>query len=227
MEKLIHKKMIEIVKAVSTAGVQKNGVNTEQGWRYRSVDDVINSMSRFFGDHGVFITSKIHSCDREERSTNKGVRFFTKLVIEYFFHAEDGSYVSTQIASEGLGNDDKSINKALSAAYKYALIQAFCIPFTDVMIDGDQDTAEVHPKKVNDTPTLANELRKRAKAVYDVIIDNLSNQVTVEFLKDAWLMDWHKKVMHKDFPVDIRNNILGTLQARGLHVDELLGNKSE
>ncbi len=46
-----------------------------------------------------------------------------------------------------MDSGDKSANKAMSAAYKYALMQVFCIP-TDEPKDTENETHEVAPKTV-------------------------------------------------------------------------------
>jgi hypothetical protein len=45
-----------------------------------------------------------------------------------------------------MDSGDKSSNKAMSVAHKYALLQAFCIPTKDID-DPDAETHEVAPKK--------------------------------------------------------------------------------
>ena len=66
--------------------------------------------------------------------------------VKYTFYAEDGSHVSAVIQSEGMDSADKSSNKAMSAACKYALFQVFNIPTVE-FVDPDATTPEPTVKK--------------------------------------------------------------------------------
>jgi len=65
--------------------------------------------------------------------------------------SEDGSKHTICTVGEAFDSGDKSMNKAMSAAYKYAAFQAFAIP-TEGDNDADAQTHEVAPKKVVITP---------------------------------------------------------------------------
>ncbi len=138
---LIHKKMIAILKAAGHIG--KDQQNRQQGFRYRGIDDVYNALHDLFGEHGVFCTSEILEKSREERPTSKGgILAFTTLRMKYTFWADDGSNVSSVVEGEGMDSGDKSSNKAMAVAHKYALLQAFLIP-TDETKDPDAETHEL------------------------------------------------------------------------------------
>ena len=61
------------------------------------------------------------------------------LRVEFF--APDGSSVIAETVGEGLDMSDKASNKAMSAAYKYALFQVFCIPTAEAK-DSERDSIE-------------------------------------------------------------------------------------
>lgn len=145
----IHTKMAAILKDVEAIG--KNARNQQQGFNYRGIDDVYNTLNPVLAKHGVYMTSEILNKTREERTTIKSdgkqsVLAFTCLRMRYRFHAEDGSSVTTEVEGEGMDSGDKSSNKAMAIAHKYALLQAFCIPTKD-LDDPDAQTHEVAPQK--------------------------------------------------------------------------------
>ena len=78
------------------------------------------------------------------RQTAKGgAIFYTTLKVEFdFVSAEDGTKHVITTYGEAMDSADKSTNKAMSAAYKYACFQAFCIP-TEGDNDADAQTHEV------------------------------------------------------------------------------------
>jgi hypothetical protein len=121
--------------------IAKDKKNEQQGFKYRGIDDVYNTINPLLAKHGVFMTSRIIDKIRDERTNAKGtVLAFTCLRIEYTFWADDGSSVSTEVEGEGMDSGDKSSNKAMAVGHKYALLQAFCIPTQDL----DDPDAEVH-----------------------------------------------------------------------------------
>ena len=53
-----------------------------------------------------------------------------------------------------MDSGDKATNKAMSAAFKYAAFQAFCIP-TEGDNDADAHTPEVAPKQMSAVPRMS------------------------------------------------------------------------
>lgn len=67
--------------------------------------------------------------------------------VKYTFYAEDGTSVTATVTGEGMDSGDKSLNKAMSIAFKYACFQVFCIP-TEEMVDPDGESHEVQAKRI-------------------------------------------------------------------------------
>lgn len=143
---LIYKRMSDVMKDIGTIG--KDQKNTAQGFKFRGIDQFVNTLYPALTKHSVFMTPRVTSATQEvkevERSSGKkGYDKHVNLLVEYDFYAEDGSKVTVgPIAGEGLDSGDKATNKAMSAALKYALIQTFSIP-TEDMVDGDKDSPEI------------------------------------------------------------------------------------
>ena len=149
---LIYGKMIEVMAKVPAIGKDKR--NTQQGFNFRGIDQVMNALQNILPQVGVFYLPEVLESTREVRETkNGGKNTFTTLKVKYTFYAADGSHVSAIVQSEGMDSADKSSNKAMSGACKYALFQAFNIA-TEEMIDPDADvpehtpTAQVRPQPV-------------------------------------------------------------------------------
>jgi hypothetical protein len=81
----------------------------------------------------------------------------------------DGSKHVVKTCGEAMDSADKATNKAMSAAYKYALFQAFCIP-TEGDNDADATTQEVKDGVVLDQS----------------ILDAFRMAVTMDELSKAW-----------------------------------------
>ena len=140
--------MTDIFKDVEYIG--KNKKNAQQGFNFRGIDDMYNELHNCFAKHEVFIISKVVSTKREERVTKSGGNLiYTVLEVEISYYAIDGSSVSTVLIGEAMDSADKSANKAMSAALKYALMQTFLIPTIELK-DADETTPEQSaPAKVD------------------------------------------------------------------------------
>lgn len=124
--------------------VAKDKVNKQQGFKYRSVDDVFNALHPALSKNKVFIVPRIlerecHVVGKTQKGTDM-IKVVCK--IKFTFYAEDGSFVEAVIFGEGLDTGDKATNKAMAVAYKYACFQVFCIP-TEEMADPDAESLEM------------------------------------------------------------------------------------
>ncbi len=118
-------------------GIAKASKNEQQGYRFRGIDAVYNALAPIIAKYGLVILPRMMSRDVTERVTAKGgVLFYVVVEAEFdFIAASDGSRHVVTTYGEAMDSGDKATNKAMSAAYKYAAMQAFCIP-----TEGDNDT---------------------------------------------------------------------------------------
>jgi hypothetical protein len=143
---MIYKKLIAILQEVDAIG--KNKKNLGQGYMFRGIDDMYNAIHPLFSKNGVFITSEVLNSKREERQAAKGGNLiYTIVTCKFNFYAEDGRSVSSTLDGEAMDSGDKSTNKAMSAALKYALMQMFLIP-TEEKLDTEYESPEVKSKGV-------------------------------------------------------------------------------
>ena len=125
--------------------VAKGSKNQQQGYMYRSADDVCDALHDALGKHKVTPTCAIESREASERASKSGgVLFTVVLKCRFTFWGEDGSSVATEAIGEAMDSADKATNKAMTAAYKYALLQVFCLMGHE---DADQVTHEPTPAK--------------------------------------------------------------------------------
>ncbi len=126
--------------------VAKDKINRQQGFKYRSVDDVFNALHPALAKNKVFIVPRILEQTREISTTKNGTKMTLVICkIKFTFYAEDGSFIESVIIGEGLDTGDKATNKAMAVAYKYACFQVFCIP-TEDMVDPDAERPELEDK---------------------------------------------------------------------------------
>ena len=128
--------------------IGKNKKNTMQGFNFRGIDDVMNTLHPLLAKAHIVIIPHVLDVTRDERQTKSGQTLLYSIAkIKYdFMSTDDGSSITTEVVGEGMDSGDKSMNKAMSVAMKYACFQVFCIP-TEEMIDPDNESHEVAPKK--------------------------------------------------------------------------------
>lgn len=131
MEKpsLIYKKMQAVMKDIGP--LSKDKKNTQQGYSFRGIDDLMNAISPVLSDHGVFLVcsqiSDVLTDSITSKSGGAGYRRIRRFTFRCF--AEDGRFVETTADGEAIDYEDKGSNKAYSVAYREAMFKMFVIPF--------------------------------------------------------------------------------------------------
>jgi hypothetical protein len=131
-------------KVMSEIGpIAKDRKNQQQNYQFRGIDDLYQACNPVLVRHGVFVVPTVLDRTRESVQTKSGgTLFYTVLTVKHTFYAPDGSSVEAVTVGEAMDSGDKSSNKAMSAAMKYALIEAFAIP-TDEPIDTENQSHDV------------------------------------------------------------------------------------
>ena len=141
MESLIASKMAAVL--ADTQPVEKNGMNQQQGFKFRSIDDTVASVRKALIKHNVAIVPEVVNVEKSTYQTKSGaVMNVSDVLVNYSFIAEDGSSVVATMAGQASDSGDKAVSKALSMAFKYLCFQTFLGG-----TDGDPD-AEVAPEAV-------------------------------------------------------------------------------
>lgn len=148
IEMKVYEAINKVQSALSKEGISKNRRNQQQGYNFRGIDEVYNVLSPLLAEHGLCILPRMIDRVCIERQSSKGSALFNVTVeAEFdFVAAEDGSKHTVRTFGEAMDSADKATNKAMSAAYKYAAMQAFAIP-TEGDNDADATTHDVAPRK--------------------------------------------------------------------------------
>lgn len=139
-----------IPKVMAEVGaIEKARRNEQQKYFFRGIDDVLAAFQPVLAKHRVFYVPEVLDKDVTERETKNGTTLiYTTLAVAYTFYAPDGSNIRAVVVGEAMDTGDKSSNKAMSAALKYALLQIFCVP-TEANEDADAQSHEIKPKAVS------------------------------------------------------------------------------
>lgn len=145
--KAVYSVIAAVSRTLAVTGIGKTRKNDQQGYSFRGIDEVLNALSPALTEAGLVILPRMTERTVTERVTAKGgVLFYTVVRAEFDFVAvSDGSVHTVVTYGEAMDSGDKSTNKAMSAAYKYAAFQTFCIPLEGMGADADTTTHDVIP----------------------------------------------------------------------------------
>ena len=144
MEGKIYEAISNVMKDVGIVG--KDSTNEYDRYKFRGIDAVMNALNPAMIKNRVFVAPTVLESHREERQGSKGTTMmYSVLTVKYTFYTDDGSFVECTVIGEAMDRSDKSTNKAMSAAFKYACFQTFCIP-TEEMKDADAESPEIGTK---------------------------------------------------------------------------------
>ncbi len=136
----VYKAIAAVAATMAQDGIAKARRNQAQGYSFRGIDDVYNALGKVLAANGLVVLPRVLARECIERQTKQGATlFYVTVDVEFdFVSAEDSSKHTVKTYGEAMDSADKATNKAMSAAYKYAAMQAFCIP-----TEGDND-ADAH-----------------------------------------------------------------------------------
>jgi hypothetical protein len=151
----VYEAIVAVTSAMAQEGISKSRSNQQQGYKFRSVDDVYAAVGRHLAANKLCMLPRVTDRATAERPTKSGgVSTYTTLTVEFdLVSAVDGSSHTICTVGEAMDSADKSSNKSMSAAFKYACFLAFQIP-----TEGDNDADFFHheptPRNQDLTPVL-------------------------------------------------------------------------
>ena len=118
--------------------VAKSGVNQTQKFYFRGVDAVVNAASPAFRRRGVVVVPELLEKSRTSSQTKSGSTLnVVEVTVKYTFHGPAGDTVSAVVAAEAFDSGDKATAKAMSVAFRTALLQTLALPTDEA--DPDED----------------------------------------------------------------------------------------
>jgi hypothetical protein len=149
-----------VQSALCEEGISKIRKNQAQGYSFRGIDDVYNALSPILAKNGLCILPRMLKREMTEHPSAKGGTLFYVTVEAEFdmVSAKDGSKHIIRTFGEAMDSGDKATNKAMSAAYKYACMQAFAIP-----TEGDNDADAKTPTPIAKTTSTGQVVSKIPK----------------------------------------------------------------
>lgn len=132
-----------VQQAMSQAGIAKESKNQMQKYLYRGIDAVMNTLAPILAEQAIMI---LPSVKKHKYTTGKtksgGVSFHHFVQVEYSVYSAAHPDVLGPFTAYGecIDTSDKGLNKACTAAFKYWVLTALCVP-----LEGQEDADSVTP----------------------------------------------------------------------------------
>ena len=118
----------EVMKAVG--GIAKKDRNQSQGFNFRGIDSVVNAVSPQLQKFGVVVVPAVEDYEYAtvEIGRNRTAMGHVRVRVRYTFIGPKGDAISATVVGEAMDSGDKATAKAMSVAFRTALLQALCLP---------------------------------------------------------------------------------------------------
>jgi hypothetical protein len=158
----VQEALCAVMGAVRSISKDRRVTEGPARFSFRGVDDVMEAVGPALREHGVvFAPSRVVSLDHERYTTARGsLMDGVTIVVEYTVTGPNGDTMTVAAAGQAADSGDKAVPKAMSVAYRTALLEALCIP------TGEPDPdASVHERAadVDEAPQLAQPGQLRAR----------------------------------------------------------------
>ena len=122
--------LVEVMGLVQGLGKHERNNSPSGGFNFRGVDAVMNAVGPALREVGLVILPDVRSYDYGEIEVGKDRKKMghARVVVAYSVHAPDGSSLTCSAAGEAFDMGDKATAKAMSVAFRTALLQALCLP---------------------------------------------------------------------------------------------------
>lgn len=197
----VHQCIRWVMKRVKAVAKTEKVKDTQymKGFDFRGIDNVLNAVGPRFREIGIIAIPHVLdlATDRVEtlKDGNRRATNYARITIRYEFVGPAGDSLTCEVVGEAMDSGDKATSKAMSVAFRTALIQVLALP-TQEERDPDHDLYELAPAKT-------------AKDFAELI---MATDITMDNLRDYWLQARDgKKLTHRVTGPDGKAIALGDL----------------
>lgn len=132
--------------------IGKDGVNNFQKYKYRGIDQVIQSFSKPLFENKILTVVQPELDVKTDYQSDGKTTYTTINGTIRFYCTEDGSYLDRSYVGQSKSAQCKDLEAARSFAYRSALLETFCVPFEGVVepeLEGQEPAVQV-TKELNE-----------------------------------------------------------------------------
>ena len=161
----VYRAINAITADFAQAGIAKAHTNLVDQYQYRSIDDVLNRLAPLLARHRLCVLPRVLKRRAEDRAGDQGsILVSVRLKVAFdLVSARDGSSHTVQSWGEALDPGDKGTAKAMSAAYKSAMLELFCVPVTSDDADASSHRLKACPPRGRAGPGLGRVERRHPR----------------------------------------------------------------
>lgn len=144
----IYKAINAVTAELAKRGIAKTHTNAQDQYQYRSIDDVLNRLGPLLAKHKLCVLPRVLERIAIDRNGARD-EFLVSVALKVAFDlvsAVDETRHTVEAYGEALDEGDKATSKAMSSAYKVAMLQTFCIP----VIGNEEPDAKSHKLRKSD-----------------------------------------------------------------------------
>jgi hypothetical protein len=151
----VHEALAAVMGEVTA--VRKSDRNEAQRFSFRGIDSVLNAVGPALRKHGVVVSPRVDSYDYGTVTTAGGKPMgHVRVLVTYTFYGPAGDSLPAQAPGEAFDAGDKATPKAMSVAFRTALLQALALPTDEP--DPDSHAYERAPAPPAPPPPTLDEL---------------------------------------------------------------------
>lgn len=194
-------KVFEAVAAVmgDVGAVKKDGRNTQQNFKFRGIDAVVNALSPAMRKHGLTVfPSKVEHRNGSTQLSGGKTATAPVVIVDYTFVGPEGDTFTSQVVAESFDLGDKATAKAMSVALRTCLLQTFMLPTDDA--DPDEHTYERQTYQPTNAGSAALGQVRHEQPDWAVSLDKAKNNIDL-------LRDLLSKAQGMGAPADVIETI--------------------
>lgn len=110
--------------------VRKTDRNQQQGFNFRGIDAVVNAVGPALRKHAVLVLPTVVEFTQGtvEVGRNRTPMGHVTVKVQYTFVGPEGDTLAATVVGEAMDSGDKAVAKAMSVAFRTALLQSLALP---------------------------------------------------------------------------------------------------
>ncbi len=167
----VHSALAAVMADLPGIGKDGHASPSQGGYSYRGIEAITREAAPLLAKHGVVFVPQVVSMEIRDIVVANKPWTDTILTVRYRICGPGGTDDCVEAVVVGIGRDnsDKGANKAMTQAFKYALLQVLCV--ADARDDGDGTTAEADSHEDRPPEGFASHEEKSAR--YGVLRERL------------------------------------------------------
>ena len=198
--------MSAVMEDVGSVG--KTDRNSSQGFQFRGVDAVVNACSPALRKHGVVVIPNVldNTYGTVVTGKNNTTMGHAQVKVEYRFYGPAGDHISAVVMGEAFDSGDKATAKAMSVAFRTALLQSLSLPTDEP--DTDASSYELSAEPIAPPRLVAN---AKQVAKWTAALSTAPDLVTLEAVAED--------IKRHELDVTLRDELIACYVGRKAELD--------